>query len=213
MSDLLDVHITYDFVCPWCWIGHHHLRAALAQTGMGDQVSLHFHPFELNPGLPPEGIARRDYRTRKFGSWERSLALDAQVAQAGEKAGAVFAFDKMEVTPNSRLAHRLIRFAESQGDAARKVHLHDAIYAAYFQQGRNIGSPDVLVDIAEQQGCDAAEVRAFLASNEGEAEVMAEETQAHQDGIDAVPHFRVGWNDVSGAQPPAVLAQLLMAGR
>lgn len=212
MPDLIDLHVTYDFVCPWCWIGHHHLRTALHTSGMEEKVALHFHPFELNPGIPAEGIPRREYRTRKFGSWERSLAMDAQVARAGEQAGARFAFDRMQVTPNSRLAHRLIRFAQTQGDAQRCVALHDAVYAAYFQEGKNIGDTDVLVGLASAQGYDSDALRAYLAGDAGEADVLCEERNAHEQGIDAVPHFRLGVHAVSGAQPPAVLAQLLATG-
>lgn len=203
----VDVQVTYDFICPWCWIGHHHLRAALAQSGV--PVHLSYVPFELNPDMPVAGIDRKEYRTRKFGSWASSLAKDADLTARGQQAGAQFRFDLVKVTPNSRLAHRLMRYAQGQDAAQQTWQLYDSIYAAYFNQGRNIGERDVLLELAGASGFDIQAVRAYLESDEGEREVAEQEEQARDMGIRGVPHFVIGDYSISGAQPVGVLVQAL----
>jgi predicted DsbA family dithiol-disulfide isomerase len=205
----VEVQVTYDFICPWCWIGHHHLRAALEQSGVA--VHLRYMPFELNPDMPVGGIDRKEYRTRKFGSWENSLAKDADLTARGKQAGAEFRFDLAKITPNSRLAHRLMRFVQAQDAAKQAWQLYDSIYAAYFNQGRDIGSLDVLVELAAASGFDAAEVRVYLESHDGEPEVAAQEEQARQMGVRGVPHFVIGAYQISGAQPVGVIVQALQA--
>lgn len=205
----VEVQVTYDFICPWCWIGHHHLRAALEQSGV--PVQLQYMPFELNPDMPVAGVDRKEYRTRKFGSWASSLAKDADLTARGKQAGADFRFDLVKVTPNSRLAHRLMRFVQAQDAAAQAWKLYDAIYAAYFNEGRDIGALDVLIELAVASGFDATDVRVYLESDEGAVEVQAQEEQARAMGVRGVPHFVIGGYQISGAQPVGVIVQALQA--
>jgi predicted DsbA family dithiol-disulfide isomerase len=206
----VEVIVTSDFICPWCWIGHRNLKDGIAKAGLSaDAVQVRFAPFELNPDMPKEGLNRQTYRTRKFGSWARSQAMDAEVAMAGQRVGAAFNYDRVLVTPNTRLAHRLMFWAQSQRDAAKLEALPEAIFFAYFSQGRDIGTVDVLVEIAAAIGFDADAVRTFLKLNTGEREVVAKELQAQQDGVHSVPMIRIAGQAISGAQPAAVLAQAL----
>ena len=207
----LVVQVTYDFLCPWCWIGQHHLRLAIGQAALPMPVELRYVPFELNPDMPVDGLSRKEYRTRKFGSWERSQAMDADIAQIGKRAGAEFNYDRMTVSPNTRRAHRMMHFVGAQGDAARVASLHEAVYSAYFHEGRDIGSIDVLVDLAAAGDFDGDAVRAYLASGKGEEEVVAAELEAQASGVHAVPNFEIGQQRISGAQPPALIAQALRA--
>jgi predicted DsbA family dithiol-disulfide isomerase len=208
----LEVVVTSDFICPWCWIGHRNLRDGIAKAGLDAQaVQVRFAPFELNPDMPTQGQNRQAYRTRKFGSWARSQAMDAEVAMAGKRVGAEFNCERVLVTPNTRLAHRLMFWAQSQGDAAKLEALPEAIFFAYFSQGRDIGMADVLVEIAAATGFDADAVRAFLKLDTGEREVVAKEVQAQLDGVHSVPMIRIAGRAISGAQPAAVLAQALSA--
>lgn len=208
----VEVVVTSDFICPWCWIGHRNLKDGIAKAGLAaDAVQVRFAPFELNPNMPREGQNRQTYRTRKFGSWARSQAMDAEVTMAGRRVGAEFNYDRVLVTPNTRLAHRLMFWAQSQGDAAKVEALPEAIFFAYFSLGRDIGTVDVLVEIAATIGFDADAVRAFLQLNAGEREVVAKELQAQIDGVHSVPMIRVAGQAISGAQPAAVLAQALSA--
>ncbi|RKT21583.1 putative DsbA family dithiol-disulfide isomerase [Paraburkholderia sp. RAU2J] len=207
----IQVEVYYDFICPWCWIGQRNLAAALAESGVGAAVSIRYVPFELNPSMPVEGMDRRAYRTRKFGSWARSQVMDVQVTAAGLTAGASFDYDKVQRTPNTRLAHRLMQFAQDRNEPRTTAALYQAIYAAYFSEGRDIGSLDTLVAIAAEQTLDGHEVRAYLLSAAGNPEIDAAREHAHQFGIQAVPTMVIDGKAISGAQPPVVFANALRA--
>lgn len=163
--------------------------------------------FELNPDMPREGVSRREYRTRKFGSWERSQALDACVEQAAAAEGLPIEFARMGRTPNTFNAHRLIWLAGQEG-------LQDAVVArlfrAYFAEGLDVGDPLVLARIAVDAGLYAERVRRLFQREEGTAEVRREEEEARWIGIDSVPTFIVnGRYAIPGAQPPEILTSLL----
>jgi predicted DsbA family dithiol-disulfide isomerase len=207
----IEIKVTYDFICPWCWIGHRNLKSALEADESARTVDISYVPFELNPALARSGVDRKEYRTRKFGSWNRSLALDADVTVAGKKVGLDFDYNRVTITPNTFLAHRLMAFAQRKGDAARTEALVDAIFAAYFSRGENIGLTDVLVTVATGVGFGAQEVRDFLVGDAGIAEVVAKELEARSEGITGVPSFLIGDARVHGAQPPSVLLNRINA--
>ncbi|MGF6853638.1 DsbA family oxidoreductase [Paraburkholderia sp. CI3] len=207
----IQVEVHYDFICPWCWIGQRNLAAALAESGANAAVSIRYVPFELNPAMPVEGMDRRSYRTRKFGSWARSQGLDAQVTAAGLAAGAQFNYDKVLRTPNTRLAHRLMQFAQARNQPRQAAALYQAIYAAYFSEGRDIGSLDTLVDIAAEHAFDAGETRTYLRSASGARQIEAARDEADRRGIHSVPTIAIAGEVISGAQPPAVFAHALRA--
>ena len=207
----IQVKVNYDFICPWCWISQRNLAAALVESGAGAAVSICYVPFELNPSMPVEGMDRRAYRTHKFGSWARSQSMDAQVAAAGLTAGAQFNYDKVRRTPNTRLAHRLMQFAQSRHEPRKTAALYRAIFAAYFSEGRDIGSLDTLVALAVEHAFDAAEVRAYLLSAAGNQEIEAALARANRLGVQAVPTILINGGAISGAQPPVVFANALRA--
>lgn len=203
----MNLQITSDFICPWCWIGEHNLDLALSQTGLHDKVRVQFVPYQLNPDMPVEGMNRRDYRTAKFGSWARSQAMDAQVTQAGQAAGLPFNYAVIEKTPNTFAAHRLVwREQQSGGDARPLVR---EIFRAYFALGLDIGDPVVLADVAARLGHVPEQTLRFLASFEGVAELAHELAQARQSGAQSVPSIRINEQILSGAQPISVFAQVL----
>lgn len=205
----VEIEITSDFICPWCWIGHEHLKAALKEANLPTAPVIKYIPYELNPTMPRDGADRKEYRSAKFGSWPRSQAMDADVTLAGKRAGVEFNYDRVQVTPNTRLAHRLMFFAQRKGDAAKAAALFESVFAAYFSEGQNVGTEEALLKLAVAAGFDTAEVSEFLASHEGEQEVVAAELQGQAEGIRAVPTMRIGGVQVSGAQPPGVLSQVL----
>jgi predicted DsbA family dithiol-disulfide isomerase len=207
----IEVSVNYDFICPWCWIGRHNLGSGLREAGLPVPVSIRYMPFELNPTMPIEGMDRREYRTAKFGSWARSQGMDAQVAAAGLAAGAPFRYDLVKRTPNTRLAHQLMQYAQGGGDTQKTGALYQAIFAAYFSEGRDIGALDTLVEIATQTGFDANVVRMYLAQGQGVAAVIEAERLAQLQGIRSVPTVFVAGEAISGAQPPAVFAHALRA--
>ena len=196
----LTVDVISDVICPWCYIGKRRLEGAIAAVEGQHEVQVHWHPFQLNPTMPKEGISRKEYRTRKFGSWERSLELDAKVIAAGESEGSHFAFDKTERTPNTVDAHRLIWLADQHGCQNAVV---EALFRAYFNEGRDIGNHQTLIDVVSEAGLGRQVAESMLGSDEG-MDVMSnarELSQRHL--VTGVPFFIIN-NAItlSGAQEP-----------
>ena len=202
-----ELTIVSDVICPWCFIAKKNLEMALDLLPNRSDYSIVWRPYELNPDMPKEGKDREEYRSRKFGSWEHSLALDAQVAQAGQQAGITFRHDLMKRTPNTFNAHRLIWFAQREGVQDTVV---EGLFKAYFTEGRDVGDLEVLADLGAAAGLDRAKTAAFLASDEGAEEVWREERMAVSKGISAVPTFILDGEELfSGARKPAVIAAQL----
>jgi predicted DsbA family dithiol-disulfide isomerase len=202
---MLTVDVISDVICPWCFIGKRRLERAINAVAGRHEVRVRWHPFELNPQMPRAGMDRRAYRTAKFGSWERSQALDAQVASAGAAEGLVFAFEQMKRRPNTLDAHRLIRLAGQQGVQDAVV---EALFRAYFTEGRDIGDRQTLLDVVAGAGPDRGRAGAELDADDGLAAVRAEEEQAHRLGVQGVPFFIInGEVALSGAQEPKVFLE------
>jgi len=197
----LTIEVVSDVVCPWCYIGKRRLEKALTLLGDEAQVSVRYLPFQLNPEMPQGGMPRAEYRKAKFGSIERGRQLDARVAAEGRGEGIEFAFERMARTPNTSAAHRLIDLAQRQGQGQKVV---DELFRAYFEEGKDVGDPKVLEEIAQRS-------RVSGWPQESDArEVAALEEQMRALGISAVPTFifdrKLG---VSGAHPAAALAQAM----
>jgi predicted DsbA family dithiol-disulfide isomerase len=180
----LAIEVISDAICPWCWVAKRRLDRVIAALSPHVAASVTWRPFELNPEMPKAGIDRRAYRSAKFGSWQRSQALDAQVAAAGRPDGLVFNHDRMERTPNTIDAHRLIRLA---GQERKQAEIVEGLFAAYFNEGRDIGDPAVLADIGASAGLDHTRIVAMLASDEGLDEVRSELQRAQDLGVSGVP--------------------------
>ena len=198
MQTPLTIEIASDVICPWCYIGKRRLEKALALLDGEVKPVIRWLPFQLNPDMPASGMPRAEYRKRKFGSLERGRELDARVAAEGRGEGIDFAFERIERTPNTTAAHQLIDLAQSQGKGREVV---DALFRAYFEEARDIGSSEVLSSIA----ADAA-VQGWPAQANAQAVAEGEEGVRNL-GISAVPTFiferKFG---VSGAHPPEALA-------
>jgi len=204
----IPIKIASDFICPWCYIGEKRLAAAIASLPGDIELMVEFTPYELNPGMPVEGRDRKAYRSAKFGSWERSQAMDAQTVEAGRADGATFEYERIERTPNTFMAHRLAWFA---GRFGKQRDFVETALQAYFAKGRDIGSVAVLVDLAGDIGLDRGAVRRFLSSNEGAHEVRASEQSAYEGGqVKGVPHFDIGGIVISGAQSVDMLRQAIL---
>jgi predicted DsbA family dithiol-disulfide isomerase len=199
MPEPLPIVVYSDVICPWCYVGKRRLEAALSGPGMPAAVDLAWRPFELNPDMPAEGIERRVYRARKFGE-ARSAELDAAMAETGREVGIAFAFPRMQRTPNTRLAHRLIWEAGRQGAQGAIV---DRLFRAYFEEGLDIGSAPVLERLAAEAGLEAEGVKAALTGAESLQAVGELEQQGYAMGIQGVPFFiLLAKYGISGAQPP-----------
>lgn len=207
MSAPVKITITSDFICPWCYIGERRLRRALESLPEGLEVELTWLPFELNPGMPAEGLDRKAYRSQKFGSWAHSQSLDQKTVEAGTPDGVQFNYDAIARTPNTLLAHRLSLYARQQGKQTDYV---EAVLRAYFAQGCDIGDPVMLAGIAGELGMDRAAVLAFLLNGDLEIEVRALEHHAHARHIQGVPHFEINGSTLHGAQPAVMIQHAII---
>ena len=197
------VDVYSDVICPWCFIGKRRLEKGIALAGRA--ATVRWHPFELNPDMPPEGVDRRTYRTKKFGSWERSQELDAQVALAGRGEGIEFNFDRMTRTPNTFDAHRVVWLAGERGVQDAVV---EALFRAYFTEGRDLSDRATLAAVAA--GHDGAAVDTLLAGDEGRDAVLAGELKARELGATGVPFVVInGTVALSGAQAPETFRRAL----
>jgi predicted DsbA family dithiol-disulfide isomerase len=194
----MEIAVFSDVICPWCYIGKRRLERAFDALGLAGEVAVEWLPFELNPAMPPDGMARADYRAQKFGA-ERAAALDANIRSVGAEEGIRFAFDRQARTPNTRLAHMLVAHASGQGRGGAVV---DALFRAYFEDGRDIGAEAVLLDVAGEAGLDRDETAAALRDEEVRRMVVSAEGRAGELGVAGVPFFIVERAfAVSGAQP------------
>ena len=202
-TEQLKIEVISDTICPWCYVGKRRLERAVALLG-NPPIEVEWKPFQLNPTMPREGMNRREYRTRKFGSWEHSRALDAQVRAAGAEVGIAFAHEKIERTPNTLASHQLIWLA---GLHSRQDVVVEAIFREYFCNGRDIGETAVLLELGLSAGLIRDEIERRLNHAESHEGVLREERKVRGLAVRGVPTFVVnGVPLTSGAQPEAALA-------
>ncbi len=217
----MTVEVFADIACPFCYIGERHFEQALAEArGAGaaaPEVRWRWRPFQLQPGLPEEGMDWRAFAEKKFGGWERAQAAFRHVAEMGAAAGLEMHPDRIARAVNTAKAHRLVLWAAEEGDAGAPQRLAEALFAAYFTRGRDVGSVETLAALAEETGLDAAGARAMLASERFAPEVERSQEEARRLGVTGVPFYvfhpgGAGGGDayaVSGAQPVAVFRKAL----
>lgn len=194
------IDIYSDIVCPWCYVGKRRLERAL--TSVGSDVHVVWRPFQLNPTMPSDGMDRTTYLKAKFGSLEAFGRMEEQLLAAGTEEQIPFALEKIQLTPNTFAAHRLVWHAAQQGKQDEVV---EALFRSYFVEGENIGDLKTLAHAAVEAGLDRTGIEKFLASEKGVVEVKAEEAVGRRLGIRGVPYFVLnGRVAISGAQPPNV---------
>ena len=198
-NQAVEIEVYSDVVCPWCYVGKRRLEGAMAQLD-GIQAHVTWRPFQLNPTMPEEGMDRTTYLEAKFGSPDAFRRLEEHVLAVGTSEQIHFAFEKIMRTPNTFSAHRLIWYAGRQG---RQDLMVESLFKGYFEEGADIGSAPTLARLAAPVGLDAER---FLQSDEGVAEVNAEEAAGHRLGIRGVPYFLLNNTyGISGARPVEVL--------
>ncbi len=196
---MLKIEIFSDVVCPWCLIGKRRFERALAERPNA-QVEITWRAFQLNPDLISDGIDRQQYLQQKFGGPDRAKQIYRRIETIGAEEGINFAFDKITRTPNTVLAHRLIRWARGHG--AQDAVL-EALFSAYFFDGVDIGNLENLVEIAVINGLDDEETFEYLNGPDGVREILDETRLAYNSGITGVPCFIINRQyAVSGAQEP-----------
>jgi len=203
----MKIEIFSDIACPWCFIGQRRLERALADVGVNAELS--FRAFQLQPGLPPEGVAAEGFFERKFGGKERVRAIFERVTDVGRAVGIQFDFYKQLRAANTELAHRVIRFASSKGQAAATV---EALFRGYFEQGVDVGVLSAIVGLLEHAQIDLeiAELESAIAGGFGKEQVARDLTLAREYGIGGVPLFIFDQRySVEGAQPVEHFERLL----
>ena len=189
--------ILSDPICPWCYIGKANLDRALAEIPDHPFV-IEFHPFQLNPDMPAEGMDRRAYLEAKFGGKAGAARAYAPVVEHAEAAGLTLNLDKIQRTPNTLDAHRLIHWAGIEG---RQYAAASALFNAYFVEGRDIGDHEVLSDLADSLDMDASVVMKLLSSDADREDIRRRDAHSREMGINSVPTFIVaGKHAVPGAQ-------------
>ena len=201
------IDIYSDIVCPWCYVGKRRLERALAQLNGAVRARITWRPFQLNPTMSSDGMDRTAYLKAKFGSLEAFGRMEEQLLAAGVEERIPFAFEKIQRTPNTFAAHRLVWYAAQQGTQDNVV---EALFRAYFLEGQNIGDVTTLTHVAAEAGLDRTETEEFLASDKGVVEVKAEEAVGRRLGISGVPYFVLnGSISISGAQPPDIFVSAI----
>ena len=207
----LHLDIVSDTICPWCYVGKAHLAQALpVLAAEGLVFAITWRPFQLNPDMPGEGVDRRMYRTRKFGSWERSQQLDAGVARAAAAAGLPMRHDLMVRTPNTVASHVIMALAHEAGGAALQDRFADVLFVAYFVGGQDVGDVETLATLAADAGLPREDALAALADPARAEAVRRDERLARELRLDGVPSFVLDGRFLfSGAQPASVMVQAL----
>ena len=193
----LDIFI--DPVCPWCLIGKTHLDRAL-ESRPDHPFQIQWHPFQLNPDMPKEGVDHVDYLADKFGGPQRAVQMMLQVSEHAKKAGAEIDMEKCRHLPNTLDAHRVIHWAGIEG---KQTPMVSRIMRAHWKEGANIGDPATLARLSGEVGMDAAAVARLLATDADSDDIQSRDMDARQKGVTAVPTFLIAQQYVvSGAQPP-----------
>lgn len=208
MSDKLVITVHFDLICPWCLIGKRHLRTAmelLRQRHRGVEASVEWRAHLLLPGTPTAGIPYQAFYEQRLGSKAAVASRRAQVQAAAQATGITFAFERIELMPNTLAAHQLIDCAGEISNAEQMADLIERLFTAYFMDGRNIGEIAVLHAIAAEAGLPAAPIQAALAATERRLTLL-EKLATSSDEISGVPYFDFNKRlAISGAHPPAEL--------
>ena len=202
----IKLDIMSDPICPWCFIGKAYLDKALS-AHPNHPFLIEWHPFQLNPDMPANGMGRREYLEGKFGGKEAAVRAYAPVVESAKTAGVAIDFEGMKRTPNTINAHRLIHWAGIEG---RQTAAVSALFKAYFTDAHDIGDPDVLIDIAKSVEMNGDVVKRLLDSDEDLKLIQDRDKHSRKMGINSVPTFIIAnQHAVPGAQPPELWAQVI----
>ncbi|WP_415403515.1 DsbA family oxidoreductase [Tateyamaria sp. SN3-11] len=203
---VIEIDIVSDVMCPWCIVGFRQLEQALGVTGMGARIR--WHPFELNPAMPPDGQNLSEHIAEKYGSTpEQSAQNRAHLVTLGKSLGIDFVFSENSRIVNSFAAHQLLDFALAQG---LQHPLKLALFKAHFTDQRDVSDHDVLLDVAESVGLNRAEAAQVLSSGALTDSVREKQAFWTSRGISGVPSMVfAGKYLITGAQSVENYAQIL----
>jgi len=209
-NNAMTIDVVSDVVCPWCYVGKRRLQRALAME-TNAEIPVRWRPYQLDPTIPAGGMDRKTYMRNKFGDNGRLEEVHERLRALGAEEGIAFAFEKIDRSPNTMDAHRLIRWASATGAQDAVV---DKLFSLYFEQGRDIGDRQLLIETARDAGMDSEAVEKLLTDGADESDVRQEIAQAQSLGVTGVPFFifasRFG---VPGAQSAEVLSSAIERAR
>jgi len=182
----LKIDIVSDVVCPWCAIGYKKLSKAMEDLNEEILFEVNWKPYELHPEIPTEGFNKEEYYKIKFRNSNGSKDRFNHITEEGKKAGLEFNFDKSKNLPNTFLAHRLLWFSRSKD---MQDVIAEALFHAYFTEGRDIGSIHELISISTENGLQKSEIEDFLKTDIGSDEILREELRAKEMKIFSVPTY------------------------
>lgn len=195
-----------DPVCPWCFVGKANLDRALADAP-AQPFAIAWHPFQLNPAMPKEGVDKRAWLEDRLGGKARVDAVHERLREVARKAGVTLDPDRPKRIPNTLDAHRLIHWAGIEG---RQETVVTALFRAYWDEGRDIGDAATLAALAAEAGMDGAAVARLLAGDADADDLAARDRDARDKGVTAVPTFLIARRHVvSGAQPPELWGDVI----
>ncbi|MDR6670722.1 DsbA family oxidoreductase [Rhizobium sp. 1399] len=205
----ITIDVVSDVVCPWCYLGKARLELAIAEVQDEIGVDINWRPYRLNPDYPPEGVDQKKMLEQKLGGTERVAEAHKMLTGYGREVGIKFNFEAIKIGPNTLDAHRLIHWAGVE-DRQKQEAVVSALFKANFEEGRNVGDHEVLLDIAEKSGLQRSVIAALLASDADSSVILSEIDAAQRMGVNGVPFFIFDQQyAVSGAQTPDVLAGAL----
>ena len=205
-----NIDIVSDTICPWCYVGKKRLEAGIAaykqaHPNSDDTFSTNWFPFYLNPDSPKVGVDKAAFYMSKFGE-QRTAGIFRMLGQVGQQEGINFKFGGK--TGNTRDSHRLVQLGKTKGPQMQ-TRVIEELFAAYFENEKDITSHETLLDAAEKAGLDKNEAKDWLDSGKGGPEVDKEVQDAYAQGISGVPNFTInGKFEVGGAQEPGAFVQL-----
>ncbi len=203
---MVKLDILSDPICPWCYIGKSYFDRAIA-AHPDHPFTTEWHPFQLNPEMPKDGMDRRAYLEAKFGGQEQAVQVYSKIATAAEEAGLTLNLSGIQRTPNTLNAHRLIHWAGIEG---KQTSIVSFLFEAYFEKGQDIGANDVLIALAERAEMDTGVITELLKGDADAADIQARDAHARQRGVTGVPTFIIANQHVlPGAQPAALWEQVI----
>ena len=206
MNNKLQIDIVSDVACPWCYIGKKHLEKAL-ESFDSQTIEITWHPYQLDPTIPVEGIARNEYFANKFGSIDQIEQIFERVVGVGEKAGIDFNFDKMPKAVNTIPLHKLLHIAREE---RTQIELEEKLFKGYFTDGVDFSDKDQLVSFMEDFGWNREKTESILANEEITYHVKQEIKHFQGLGVTGVPFFILNNKyGISGAQPTSVFLETL----
>jgi predicted DsbA family dithiol-disulfide isomerase len=203
---VIEIEIFSDVICPWCFIGKARLDAVL-QSPVGEGISLRWRPYQLQPQIPPEGLDRSLYLTRRYGAQADLAKVPERIVQEGLAEGLKFRYDLIKRMPNTRLAHQVLSFAFPYGV---QHTLAQVLFEAYFCRGVDVGDLSQLVALAEQVGLPVEPLQDYLAEDHGLNEIEQQRERATDLGLSGVPGYYLADRFLlPGAQDQETMKQII----